>query len=224
MGGIYPTICLINHSCLPNTHNSWNTDAEHETIHAIRPIQAGEEITIAYDNFLPYNARREHLKKAFGFDCKCRTCSLGVAERKASDSRRMQIKSLDEAIGNPLRVAFRPEECLRDCYSLLQILREEFDGHIGSLGGRLCYDTFQICISHGDEARGSVLAERAYILRRICEGDDSFDTQSLKSLSTNPGKHASFAMLSKRWKLRKSQVTKGLDTEQFENLKWLFRL
>ncbi len=28
IGGIYPTICLINHNCLPNAHNSWNSDAK----------------------------------------------------------------------------------------------------------------------------------------------------------------------------------------------------
>jgi hypothetical protein len=28
ISGIYPTICLINHSCLLNTHNSWNSDSE----------------------------------------------------------------------------------------------------------------------------------------------------------------------------------------------------
>ncbi|KAF9763893.1 hypothetical protein IL306_002965, partial [Fusarium sp. DS 682] len=46
-GGIYPTICLINHSCSPNAHNNWNDNAKHETIHAVRPIRAGEEITIS---------------------------------------------------------------------------------------------------------------------------------------------------------------------------------
>ena len=42
IGGVYPTICLINHSCLPNAHNSWNIDTECETIHAIRFIKEGK--------------------------------------------------------------------------------------------------------------------------------------------------------------------------------------
>jgi hypothetical protein len=49
IGGIYPTICLINHSCLPNAHNSWNSDTKYKTIHAIRYINAREEITIFYN-------------------------------------------------------------------------------------------------------------------------------------------------------------------------------
>jgi hypothetical protein len=34
-GGVYPTICLINHSCIPNSHNNWNKNEKHETIYAI---------------------------------------------------------------------------------------------------------------------------------------------------------------------------------------------
>ncbi|PNP85936.1 hypothetical protein FNYG_00992 [Fusarium nygamai] len=48
VGGVYPTISLINHSCLPNSYYNWSSEAGHETIHAIRPIKAGEEITISY--------------------------------------------------------------------------------------------------------------------------------------------------------------------------------
>ncbi|OTA68802.1 hypothetical protein K449DRAFT_344677, partial [Hypoxylon sp. EC38] len=41
IGGIYPTICLINHSCLPNAHSNWNSEDEVETIHAIQSIKTG---------------------------------------------------------------------------------------------------------------------------------------------------------------------------------------
>jgi hypothetical protein len=78
IGGIYPTICLINHSCLPNAHNSWNNDTQCETIHAIRYIKSGEEITISYEGGGPSDSRRAHLKDAFGFDCRCRD-NLSIA-------------------------------------------------------------------------------------------------------------------------------------------------
>jgi hypothetical protein len=48
VGSVYPTICLINHTCIPNAHNNWNDNLQHETIHAICDIKAGEEITISY--------------------------------------------------------------------------------------------------------------------------------------------------------------------------------
>ena len=46
IGGVYPTLSYINYSCSPNAHNNWNSKEEHETIHAIRTITRGTEITI----------------------------------------------------------------------------------------------------------------------------------------------------------------------------------
>jgi hypothetical protein len=65
-GALYPTICLINHSCIPNVQHTWNSEAEHETIHAIRPIKLQEEITISYDRGGTSNVRRAFLKESFG--------------------------------------------------------------------------------------------------------------------------------------------------------------
>ncbi len=168
IGGIYPTICLINHSCLPNAHNSWNSDTKGETIHAIRHINAGEEITISYDKGGPSDSRRTHLKDAFEFDCNCSVCSLPLPELQIIDARRLQIQYLDDAIGDPNRVMERPDDCLADCHSLLQVLEEEF--HRGASIARLYYDAFQMSITHGDQARASVFAERGYKSRVICEG------------------------------------------------------
>ena len=89
IGGIYPNICLINHSCLPNAYNSWNSDTKCETIHVIRYINAGEEITISYDKGGSSNSRRTYLKDAFGFDCNCSVCSLALPELQISDARRL---------------------------------------------------------------------------------------------------------------------------------------
>lgn len=221
VGGVYPTICLINHSCFPNSHNSWNTNAEHETIHAIRPIKAGEEITISYDRGGPSTGRKAFLKEAFGFNCNCSGCSLPPAELQASDARRLLIQSLDNAIGDPFRMAKSPKESLGDCHSLLQLLNEEYDGCAGALSARLYYDAFQISIAHGDQARASVFAERAYKVRVICEGEDSPETQRAKSLALKPADHGSFRLCSMKWKTRREMVPKGLDTAQFEQ--WLWR-
>lgn len=49
VGAIYTTTSRFNHSCLPNAHASWHPTAEHETVYAMRPIAAGEEITIGYE-------------------------------------------------------------------------------------------------------------------------------------------------------------------------------
>ncbi|KAF2274865.1 SET domain-containing protein [Westerdykella ornata] len=222
VGAVYPTICLINHSCVPNCNHSWNSDTGRETIHAIRPIEAGEEITIAYDCGRVSAVRRAFLKVNFGFDCICRACSLPAAELAASDARRERIQALDDAIGDASRMASRPSDCLRDCHALLQALRKEYDGCTVVLSARAYYDAFQICIAHGDEARASVFAERAYKIRVICEGEDSLETQRMLSFARNPASHPTFGICSFGWKRSRAMVPKGLDAEQFEE--WLFKM
>lgn len=221
VGGVYPTLCLINHSCVPNAHNSWNSTEEHETIYAIRPIKSGAEITISYDHGGPSSARQAFLKESFGFTCTCSGCTLPPSSLQASDSRRMQIQSLDEAIGDPFRMMNAPHESLWDCFSLLRALEQEFDGHAGAPIARLYYDAFQISIAHGDQARASVFAERAYKVRVVCEGEDSPETLRVKTLGLNPSDHSSFRAYSNKWQTTRKLVPKGLDTVQFN--KWLFR-
>lgn len=220
IGGVYPTICLINHSCLPNAHNSWNSGTQCETIHAIRNIKSGEEITISYDKGGPSGSRRTYLQGAFGFDCSCGICSLPPTDLEISDARRLRIQLLDNAIGDSQRLMSKPDDCLADCRCLLQVLEEEYNGGAGALLARLYYDAFQISISHSDQARASVFAERGYRSRVICEGEDSPETQNIKKLIENPAAHRNFGV-SKRWKTDKGQVPKGLDTDGFD--KWLWR-
>lgn len=114
----------------------------------------------------------------------------------------------------------RPEESLADCQSLLRVLEEEYKDGVGVLIARLYYDAFQICITHGDQARASVFAERGFRSRVICEGEDSPETQNIKGLMENPATHRNFGV-SKRWKTAKKLVPKGLDNVGFE--KWLWR-
>ncbi|KAI3390900.1 hypothetical protein diail_8429 [Diaporthe ilicicola] len=221
IGGVYATICLINHSCVPNSHNNWNDDARHETIHAIRPVKAGEEITVSYDKGGPSTARRAFLKEAFGFDCGCSTCKLPPSELRDSDARRLLLQRLDDAVGDRSRMATRPADSLRDCRSLLRALAEEFGGHPGAHACRLYCDAFRICVAHGDQARASVFAGRAHEARVSCEGGDSPEALRVKSLSLRPTDHLRYGLCSMKWKSRTSMVPKGLDEAQFEA--WLFR-
>jgi len=220
-GGVYSTTCLINHSCLPNSHNNWNSDVAHETIHAVRPIMSGEEITISYDKGGPSSARQARLRQAFGFDCSCSVCSLPLHELHISDARRSQIQRLDDTIGDPFRMRSNPAASLADCHSLLQVLEEEYRGSASALLMRLYYDAFQIAIGHGDKGRAVVFAERAYKARAVCEGDDSPDTRRIKCLMENPAAHASFGACSMRWKTKKKSAPKGVDAVEFE--RWLWR-
>ncbi|KAH8727791.1 hypothetical protein GQ44DRAFT_737973 [Phaeosphaeriaceae sp. PMI808] len=148
IGGVYPTMCLMNHSCIPNSQHSWDSKAKHETIYAVRPIEVGDEITICYDSGGTYD-------ESFGFNCNCFGCSRPSAERQESDARYQMIQALDNAIGNPLRMQSSPEKSLEDCQSLLQLLEDEYDGYPGVLGARLYYDAFQSYLRRGGESRST---------------------------------------------------------------------
>ena len=125
-------------------------------------INAGEEITISYDKGGPSDSRRTYLQDAFGLDCNCSVCSLPLSELQISNARRLQIQHLDDGIGDSDCVMNRPDDCLPDCHSLLQVLEEEYQGGAGALIARLYYDAFQISITHGDQARARVFAEKGH--------------------------------------------------------------
>ena len=95
IGGVYPTICRINHSCLPNAQNTWHEDRRQLTIYAIRPIKLGDEITIPYHEGGPKAERQADLQNNFGFTCTCELCSLPLINQSESDVRQRKIKQLD---------------------------------------------------------------------------------------------------------------------------------
>ncbi|OTA99337.1 hypothetical protein M426DRAFT_325258 [Hypoxylon sp. CI-4A] len=221
VGGIYPTICLINHDCVPNTNHSWNEDGGFETIHAVRPIKQGEEITIDYSASGPSYARQAQLRDSFGFDCHCNICSLSPDAIKLSDTRRLEIERLDAAIGDPGRMMERPSACLADCRSLAQLLEEEYNGSAFTLRARVCYDAFQICAAHGDRSRASAFAERAYKARVMGEGEDNPDTKKMKRYTQDPTLHSNFGGYSHRWKGSSRFSPSALSEAEFEA--WLWR-
>ncbi|KAH6644880.1 hypothetical protein C7974DRAFT_29811 [Boeremia exigua] len=216
IGAVYPTICLINHSCISNSHHSWNSLLKKETIHATRPIAAGDEITISYDGGNTSDLRRKQLKEAFGFECDCARCSCSAADLQASNARRMRIKTLDDAIGDAFCMSLKPGQSLRACQSLLKVLSDEFEQCAGVLNARLYYDAFQICVAHGDQARARVFAERSWASRVHCEGEDSPEALRVQSLAREPAAHPSFELCSKRWRTKKGMAPKGLNAEKFE--------
>ncbi len=67
-----------------------------------------------------------------------------------------------------------------------------YHGGAGALIARFYYDAFQISITHGDQARASVFAERGYTSRVIYEGKDSPETRKVKNLMRRPAGHRNF--------------------------------
>lgn len=97
---VYPTAARINHSCVPNTFHGFNPNLKRFTVHAVRDIAPGEEITISYmgspATFLVRSQRVEHLRTHYGFTCTCPSCS---DKTKVSDWRREQLGYICSGLG-----------------------------------------------------------------------------------------------------------------------------
>ncbi len=150
-----PSPSRINHACLPNCQHTWNASIGEETIHTVRDIAQGEEITISYSHTDPFESRRGH-QKNFGFDCTCSLYSLPATERVLSDNRLEEVQHLDGA-----HLMLHPQQYLQKVHTLIQLLEVEqiSDARLP----RAYYDALQTVIAHGDQARAKVFAKRAML-------------------------------------------------------------
>jgi hypothetical protein len=115
-GGIFLDACRINHACDNNAQKSWNENIKRHTVHALRDIEKGEEITIYYLRVLnSRKARQDALQRKFAFTCSCRLCSLPPDQSQESDRRLDEILKLDDLISRDGLIGI--------VSTLLQILR-----------------------------------------------------------------------------------------------------
>lgn len=78
----------MNHSCVPNVFWCWNPRIRELTVHAVRDIAVGEEITASYINvYAPKEVRQNGLKQ-YGFTCNCQACDLSTEVGKKSEYHR----------------------------------------------------------------------------------------------------------------------------------------
>jgi hypothetical protein len=93
---VFANVCRLNHACAPNCHHEWNERLGRETVHTVRNVRAGEELTICYlpPRGLEQQARRHRLMANFGFMCTCRLCELRGEALQRSDTRQRAIGEL----------------------------------------------------------------------------------------------------------------------------------
>ncbi|EME78264.1 uncharacterized protein MYCFIDRAFT_80693 [Pseudocercospora fijiensis CIRAD86] len=91
--GVFALASRINHSCVPNVHHTNNPNIRRETVHAMRDIEAGEELLANYlgagATYDPRLTRMEALRNNHGFICQCQACM-----DPNSDERRHSISSI----------------------------------------------------------------------------------------------------------------------------------
>lgn len=97
---VFLTVARLNHSCVPNAQGNLNTalPGSQFTIHALREIADGEEITISYlhDELAIRSMRQRKLQEGYGFECACEICSIGDSgeRHERSHQRRLKIQEM----------------------------------------------------------------------------------------------------------------------------------
>lgn len=161
-GGIFLEACRINHACDNNAQKNWNTNIKQHTVHAMRDICKGEEITIYYLGVHKNReARNKALQAKLSFICLCRLCSLPLEQSQESDRRLDEIYRLDGLIGRGGIEGILSSPLRSLCYLDQQVRLYNEQGPDDAGLSRAFLDAAQIAIANGDLARGRIFAERA---------------------------------------------------------------
>lgn len=131
---VYDDLSRINHSCRPNATVEWNGNIEKGTLHALRDIRQGEEIVICYlpepkDCFKNKRARKDELRRSYGFDCHCDACQLrGDPAATESNRRASAAGHLQDANETELREGENTDDALlRRCREWLRYIELLYD-------------------------------------------------------------------------------------------------
>jgi hypothetical protein len=216
--GIFLEACRINHACDNNAQKHWNQRIQQHTIHALRDIPKGEEITITYLGLdSSREVRQKKLKEKFGFLCSCRLCSLPTDQSHENDRRLEQIGQLDNLIGFDCMCKKFLLRTLRYVDERISLYNEQGPGNSGL--PRAYLDAAQIAIANSYLARGRIFAERAVEGWRIAYGSDSKEVIEYGPLARDPAKFSLYGLF-KEWRTSINEVPRGLESNDFEDWLW----
>jgi hypothetical protein len=218
-GAIFLEACRINHSCDNNAQKNWNQRIERHTVHALRGIPKGEEITVYYlGRDSSREVRQKRLQEKFRFKCSCHLFSLPVQQSQENDERFKRIEDLDRFIGQDVMRMQFSLRTLRYADEQVRLYNEQGPGNSGL--PRAYLDATQIAVANGDLARGRIFAERAVEGWQTSGGSDCQEVIEHGSLVRDPSKLPLYG-LSMKWKTSLHDVAQRLDSSDFED--WLWR-
>ncbi|KAI0377903.1 SET domain-containing protein [Hypomontagnella monticulosa] len=92
---LFTEVSRMNHDCRPTCAYYFDHIDFHQKVLAVRDIEPGEELTIAYyDPLQTHSVRQQKLQKEWGFKCSCQRCSADASSIAESDDRVSQIHAL----------------------------------------------------------------------------------------------------------------------------------
>ena len=186
---LFALTCRINHACKANALYVWRDDLERELVFAMRPIAAGEEITVSYhQRYAPIAARKAALAAGFNFDCCCTACaehSAAPADQATSDARMRELQDTIDAVP---RVGYRDQAgALAMCERVLQLMSAEgLDTPVDT--GCIHYDAFQMARAIGDSERARAHIDAACVCAAQCEGASSALTREYAAVAHKLGR------------------------------------
>ncbi|KAL8389095.1 hypothetical protein RB595_008792 [Gaeumannomyces hyphopodioides] len=187
---VYPQAALINHDCRPSTTYRLS-NLTHITT-AVRDIQPDEEISLSYIDLMQPRARRQARLREWGFDCRCKQCSLPAGAAAASDANVARIRELTDALDGPDGAV--TADTGRELVALHE--RERLDLYLGAACTRaaLNYGMFGMRNEAVEYAEQAVEA----LTRQL--GPGAADIPSLRALVEDPTGHWTWGLRTRRGK------------------------
>ncbi|KAF7511419.1 hypothetical protein GJ744_004608 [Endocarpon pusillum] len=167
----------FNHSCLPNTKCAENPNLGDgvSTIHAVRDIKEGEELTYPYvpDFNRPKDQRQGTLYWQGGFLCLCEACSDSDFAR-SMDHKRQELSRLDQRVSDqeqyPWTKVVDGSSTLKD-FQQMEVLQKDLGLHeaLGVTYGRAA----RYCCSRLQDSQLTLeWASKTLANNRVCLGAD----------------------------------------------------
>ncbi|KAG6091725.1 hypothetical protein E4U30_006366 [Claviceps sp. LM220 group G6] len=216
---IFPNASRINHDCNNNSLKDWNHDTHRYTVHAMRDIHAGEEITVSYETFLTnHETRQQRFKDFLHFTCICRTCHLPYEQREERDHKIDQIvcliKRADEV---PLEGTTNPWLTMLRYIDARVSVFQQLDREDRNYGLALA-DAARLAIMMGDSARGRVFALKTAAIWQRLLGSDNPLTKKYTKMARSPKRDDNDAL--DLWKTAITDIPRGLGPDEFEDWLW----
>ncbi|KAF2469942.1 SET domain-containing protein, partial [Lindgomyces ingoldianus] len=180
---VFPNAARFNHSCNPNACFTWNPAIQKETVHAIKDIPAGDQITLAYCDTTHDKATRQWELKHYGFLCDCHACSGDESDSSSwaakSAARRYRMMELQQETrykrGKFLEFGVKTEAFVGKLLEFAKLMNEE--GDYTARAADIYLDIALVCEQHGDLNFARLAAQKALQIIMDCAGPDFPDAK-----------------------------------------------